>query len=90
MSRYWTIQLSDRLAVLHNWTDQVTAKANYIALPDSDFSTYGAPIARDSILFSLGAQVKDRSGLAFGIHLDGSIGSRAQSYVGMADIRWAW
>lgn len=90
ISRSWSLQLSDRLAVLHNWTDSISAKANYIALPDSDFTTFGAPIARDSILFSLGASMKDRSGLAFGLHLDGSVASRAQTYVGMADVRLSW
>jgi hypothetical protein len=69
--------LSDRLAVLHIWTNSLTA--------------YGAPIARDSIRVFLGARVKDHTGsLALGEHLDGSIASRAQTYIGMADARFSW
>jgi outer membrane autotransporter protein len=90
LGRIWTLNLSDRLAWAHDLSGRSEARAAFVALPASDFTTYGATPAKDSALISLGAQLKNKRGFSLDVHLDSSVAANAQTYTGIAGINIAW
>ncbi len=90
LGRSWTLNLSDRLAWAHDLSGRSEAHAAFVALPASDFTTYGATPAKDSALISLGAQLNNRRGFGLDVHLDSSVAANAQTYTGIAGLNIAW
>jgi fibronectin-binding autotransporter adhesin len=90
LGRSWTLNLSDRLAWAHDLSGRSEAQAAFVALPASDFTTYGATPAKDSALISLGAQLNNKRGFGLDVHLDSSVAANAQTYTGIAGLNIAW
>jgi uncharacterized protein with beta-barrel porin domain len=59
-------------------------------LPDSSFAAYGAGFAKNTFLFSLGADMAYGGGFGFYGHLDTRIAASAQSYTGIGGLNYAW
>jgi uncharacterized protein with beta-barrel porin domain len=90
LGRIWTLNLSDRLAWAHDLSGRFEARAAFVALPASDFTTYGATPAKDSALISLGAQLNNKRGFGLDVHLDSSVAANTQTYSGIAGLNIAW
>jgi outer membrane autotransporter protein len=90
LGRIWTLTLTDRLAWAHDMSGKSEADAAFVALPASDFTTYGATPAKDSALISLGAQFKNRRGFSLDVHLDSAVSANSQVYTGIAGFNIAW
>lgn len=90
LGRIWTLNLSDRLAWAHDLSGRPEARAAFVALPASDFTTYGATPAKDSALISLGAQFRNKRGFSFDMHLDSAVAANSQTYTGIAGLNIAW
>jgi fibronectin-binding autotransporter adhesin len=90
LGRIWTLKLTDRLAWAHDMSGRSEAQAGFVALPASDFTTYGATPAKDSALVSLGAQFSNRHGFSLNMHLDSAVAANSQTYTGIAGLNFAW
>jgi outer membrane autotransporter protein len=90
IARAWNLELTDRFAWSHNMSGRSISKASFIALPGSDFTTFGATPSKDAALISIGAQLKNRKGLSLNMRLDSAISSKSQSYTGMGGLRFSW
>jgi uncharacterized protein with beta-barrel porin domain len=86
----WTLHLTDRLAWQHDIMGSYDALASYSLLPRSQFTSYGAQPGKDSVLWSLGAGIKNRNGLELGLDVDSSVSRRSQSYAGMGRLAVTW
>jgi autotransporter-associated beta strand protein len=90
LNRNWTITLSDKLALSHNFFGQWDTRAAFAAVPDSDFTIQGASPGSDAGLISLGAALRNRMGLAVNLRLNSTVSSKAQTYTGLVGITMAW
>ena len=90
LDRFWVLKLSDRVAWLHDMSGTPSADAAFQALPNSTFTNYGAKLARDGLLFSLGADMQGRSGFGLNVHVDSLMSGNEQTYTGMAGLNYAW
>jgi len=90
LGRIWTLKLTDRLAWAHDMSGRSEARAEFVALPASDFTTYGATPAKDSALVSLGAQFSNRHGFSLDMHLDSAVAANSQTYTGIVGLNVAW
>src|SRR5262249_5158022 len=57
--------LRGRLAYAHSWSTEQIIGGAFPALPGSNFTVMGAPLAPNSMLASLGADVRWRNGVSF-------------------------
>jgi fibronectin-binding autotransporter adhesin len=90
LNRDWMLEFSDRLAWEHDAAGSLEAPATFVALPASQFTTYGGKLAKDSALISLGADLAGEYGLSFDVHFESAISARSQSYNGIAGVAFAW
>jgi uncharacterized protein with beta-barrel porin domain len=90
LGRNWVLSLSDRLGWDHNMSDYPSTLATFVALPSSQFTTYGARPARDAALLSLGASLGNKTGLNFDLHFDSEISRKSQAYNGIAGMSFVW
>ncbi len=90
MNRNWVLHLSDRLAWEHDFFGTYAITANYVALPGSQFTSFGAQPGNDSALLSLGAEARSRYGVIFGLDLESAVSHKSQSYYGMGHFGFAW
>ena len=86
----WTLKLSDRFAWLHDMAGTPDAHPAFTGLPESSFDSYGAGFAKNTFLFSLGADMAYSGGFGFYAHLDTRIAANAQSYTGIGGLNYAW
>jgi hypothetical protein len=89
-ARNWVLHLTDGFAFEHAANGAFDVQAAYAALPDSDFTTYGAQPGKNLAKVSLGAELKSRYGLAIGLHFDDAVSSRSQSYNGVFSLGYGW
>ena len=90
LNRNWVMEFSDRLAWEHDAPGSLGTLATFAALPASQFTTYGARLAKDSALISLGADLASKYGLSFDVHFESAISSKSQSYDGIAAAAFSW
>jgi len=88
--RNWTVTVTDQFAWSHILAQPWSAAANFDALPDSDFTVYGAKAGRDSAKVSLGLEFQNRKGLGFNVHFEGQGTKRSQSYFGIGGVSYTW
>jgi autotransporter-associated beta strand protein len=88
--RSWTVTVSDRLAWSHLLSQPWNAPAEFTALPDSDFTVYGAKEGRDGALVSLGGDLRNRNGLLLHVGVEARASSTSQSYTGIAGLGYTW
>jgi uncharacterized protein with beta-barrel porin domain len=90
VNRNWVLHLTDGFAFEHAANGSFDAQAAYAALPDSDFTTYGAQPGKNLAKVSLGAEFKSRYGLVAGLRFDDAVSSRSQSYNGIFTLGYGW
>lgn len=90
LNRNWTLSLSDRLALTHNFFGQWNSRAAFAAVPDSDFTVEGGSLGSDAALVSLGAALRNRTGLEINLRLNSGVSSKAQTYTGLIGVTMAW
>jgi hypothetical protein len=79
-----------RLAWAHDFVDTPSLNASFQALPGSSFTVNGAPIAANSALTTIGAQVFFTPNWSLLAKFDGEFASNAQTYAGSGTLRHTW
>ncbi|HEX4028170.1 MAG TPA: autotransporter-associated beta strand repeat-containing protein [Rhizomicrobium sp.] len=90
VARNWVLHLTDGLAFEHAANGSFDVQAAYAALPDSNFTTFGAQPGKNLAKLSLGAEFKSRYGLTAGLTFDEAVSSRSQSYNGVFSLGYGW
>ncbi|HEY1708761.1 MAG TPA: autotransporter-associated beta strand repeat-containing protein [Rhizomicrobium sp.] len=85
-----SLNLSGRLAYMHEFESTRDIQASFAALPNSDFTVFGAQPSRDAALVSFGARVGGDTGLAFQTKLNGELGDKSKSYFGTLGVDYRW
>jgi autotransporter-associated beta strand protein len=88
--RGWSLHVTDKLAWEHDFSDQASANANFVSLPASKFTVYGAKAGSDAVLMSLGTELVGARGFGMNMHVDSQISAKSQTYTGMAGLNFAW
>jgi autotransporter-associated beta strand protein len=79
-----------RLAWAHDFVNAPSLNASFLALPGSGFTVTGAPIANNSALTTVGAQLFFTPSWSLLAKFDGEFASNAQVYAGSGTLRYAW
>jgi uncharacterized protein with beta-barrel porin domain len=82
--------LRGRLAWAHDWISNPALNAVFQALPGTNFTVFGAPVAHDSALASAGAEWRITPRLDLIAKFDGEFAAGAQTYAGSATLRYRW
>jgi outer membrane autotransporter protein len=82
--------LYGRLAWAHDFVDTPSLNASFVALPGSSFTVNGAPIAANSALTTIGAQVFFTPNWSPLGKFDGEFASNSQTYAGSGTLRYTW
>ena len=82
--------LRARLAWAHDWVDNPALNAAFQALPSSSFIVNGAPIASDSALASVGAELHMTTHWSATAKFDGEFAGNSQTYAGTGTLRYTW
>ena len=90
LGRFWTLKLTDRFGLNHDFSGRPASHESFAALPASTFTAYGAATSKDAALISFGAQFTSLQGLAFGARIDSQVGAKSQTYTGIADLGFRW
>lgn len=84
------VLLRARLAWAHDFVNDPSLSAAFQALPGSNFTVFGAPLAHDSALTSASAEWWIRPNLSFTAKFDGEFASGSQTYAGNGVLRYTW
>ena len=90
VNRNWVLHLTDKFAFEHTANSSFDVGAAYAALPDSNFTTFGAQPGKNLARVSLGAELKSRYGLSAGLTYEEAVSSRSQSYNGIFSLGYGW
>jgi outer membrane autotransporter protein len=85
-----TIILRSRVAWAHDWVSGAGINAVFQAFPTTSFTVNGAATAPDSMLVSIGAELKLSRGVTFGVKFDSQFASATQTYAGTGTMRYSW
>ena len=89
LDRNWTLVLTDQFAWKHTLSGVWDGQANFAALPDSTFTTFGAQPTKDAGLLSVGAELRDR-GFNVNLHAESQIARNSQSYMVIGGLGFNW
>ena len=81
-ARDWSLTLRTRLAWAHEFDGLPSATAQFQGLPTAPFTVFGAPLARDAALATLGAEVKIGQNISVLGKFDGTFANSANVYGG--------
>jgi autotransporter-associated beta strand protein len=84
------VVLYGRLAWAHDFVDTPFLNASFQALPGSSFTVTGAPIAANSALTTIGAQIFLTPNWSLLGKFDGEFASGSQTYAGSGTLRYTW
>jgi outer membrane autotransporter protein len=84
------LALRSRAAWANDHSNNPATGAVFQTLPDSNFTVNGAQAAENSLLTSLGAELRLASNWSVGARFDGEFASGSQSYAGTGTVRYAW
>ena len=82
--------LFGRLAWAHDFVSNPALNATFEALPGSSFTVYGAPIAHDSALPTLGAQYFISPSWSVIAKFEGEFAAGQKTYAGTGSLRYTW
>lgn len=82
--------LRARLAWAHDWVENPALNAAFQALPGSSFVVNGAPIPADSVLASVGAELRLTARWSVMAKFDGEFANSSQTYAGTGTLRYRW
>jgi autotransporter-associated beta strand protein len=85
-----TLALRSRLAWAHDEVSDPSATATFQSLPGASFVVTGAGQSSDSVLASLGAELRLANNLTVGAKFDGQFAGGGQVYAGTLELRNAW
>lgn len=84
------LTLRGRTAWAHDYGDNRTANAGFLALPGTAFAVNGATPDKDSLLVSAGAELAFRNGVSIAGSFEGEVSGNTQSYAGKGAFRYRW
>jgi autotransporter-associated beta strand protein len=84
------LALRGRLAWAHDWVSDLTLTPLFEALPGASFVVNGATPAQDSLLTSVGAELRLASGITLLAKFEGEFASREFTYGGTGAVRYTW
>jgi outer membrane autotransporter protein len=84
------LALRSRAAWAHDHNNDTSQNAVFQTLPGSNFTVNGAQAAPNSLLTSLGAELRLASNWSVGARFDGEFASGSQTYAGTGTVRYAW
>jgi autotransporter-associated beta strand protein len=84
------LALRGRVAWAHDWVSDPTLTALFQALPGASFVVSGATPPQNSLLTSLGAELRLASGLSLLAKFDGAFASNSSTLGGTATLRYRW
>jgi outer membrane autotransporter protein len=82
--------LFGRAAWAHDWFSDPSVTAGFVSLPGSIFTVIGAAPAHDSLLVSAGAQISFTNGISLLGRFDSEFSQHSQTYIGTAQLRYAF
>ncbi|MBB5045749.1 hypothetical protein HNR60_000484 [Rhodopseudomonas rhenobacensis] len=82
--------LRGRAAWAHDRLSNPTMNVEFVALPGSNFTVFGAATPEDLLLATLGAELRFRNGFSVGAQLDGEFADHATRYGGTGRVRYSW
>ena len=82
--------LRARLAWAHDFVNNPSLNAAFQTLPGGSFTVNGAPIAQNSALTTLGAELFLTSSLSLLAKFDGEFANGSQTYAGSGTVRYSW
>jgi autotransporter-associated beta strand protein len=85
-----TLALRSRAAWTYDHSSNQTMVAVFQTLPGSNFTVNGAQAAPNSLLTSLGAELRLANRWSVGARFDGEFANGSQTYAGIGRIRYAW
>jgi fibronectin-binding autotransporter adhesin len=88
--RGWTLKFSDRFAWLHDFAATPQTDAAFTALPNSTFVNYGAGLAKNAGLVSIGVAAQNKAGFGLDFHVDTMVAANSHSYTGIGGLKFAW
>jgi uncharacterized protein with beta-barrel porin domain len=84
------LALRGRVAYAHDWVSDPTLTAAFQALPGSSFIVNGATLPQNSVLTSVGAELRLANGLSLLAKFDGEFASNSSTLGGTATVRYRW
>jgi outer membrane autotransporter protein len=84
------LALRSRAAWAHDHSSNPGLGAAFQTLPGSNFTVNGAQAPANSLLMSLGAELRLANGWSIGGRFDGEFASGSQTYAGTGTIRYTW
>jgi hypothetical protein len=84
--RTWFLSFTDRFGLQQAIGGASDVETTFINMPASDFTVHGAAGGGTSFLFSLGLNLRTRSGLAFDLRLESKVSSKAQTHTGFGNL----
>jgi outer membrane autotransporter protein len=84
------LALHSRAAWAHDHSSDAAMGAVFQTLPGSNFTVNGAQTPANSLLTSLGAELRLASNWSVGARFDGEFASGSQTYAGTGTVRYAW
>jgi len=90
LARGHMLALRSRAAWAHDHSTNPAQGAVFQTLPGSNFTVNGAQVAPNSLLTSLGAELRLLNRWSVGARFDGEFANRSQTYAGTGTVRYAW
>lgn len=84
------LTIRSRLGWSHNFNIDRSVLASFAGLPASLFIVDGAPVSRNILLASVGAEMKWRNGWSVGATFEGEFSRNSNSYAGKGSLRYSW
>jgi outer membrane autotransporter protein len=84
------LALRSRAAWAHDRASNPALSAVFQTLPGSHFTVHGAQAAPDSLLTSVGAELRLPNRWSVGARFDGEFARRSQTYAGTGTVRYVW
>jgi autotransporter-associated beta strand protein len=84
------LALRGRMAWAHDWVSDPTLTPVFEALPGASFVVNGASLPQNSLLTSVGAELRFASGLSLLAKFDGEFASNSSTLGGTATLRYRW
>jgi autotransporter-associated beta strand protein len=82
--------LRGRVAWAHDWVSNPALAAAFQALPGASFIVNGAAPPKNSALASAGAELRITPAVSFAARFEGDLANSAQTYSGIATLRYAF
>ncbi len=84
------LSLRARVAYAHDWWENNSLSASFLALPTQSFTVSGITTPANLALLSAISELKFHNGVSVGLKVDGEVASGAYSIAGTGIFRYSW